>query len=140
MARVLRAGSSKGSGWKRHCMVWAPSRIRKLAISMGGTYITWYDFLGELADANVVSMDEKSALGRMKRRDKAHGNSTANFQWSSGVNTGSINTYIDGELIGSETANIEQRPFSFGLSQSELEDSGMNVGISPQEFQLHENQ
>lgn len=119
VARVLRAGSKSGSGWKRHCSIWAPSRVKQLAISMGGEYITWQAFLGELETAGVISGEEHGDLAKLKKRDGAHGNSTNQARLSNGGDTGASGMMLHGFTIGNYV--IEERPVGHTLTEQELE-------------------
>ncbi len=87
VARVIRAGTKKGSLAKRHSALWTPLQVKRLALAVGGEELNWLDFVDELTGS--VKDTSIAQLRFLKRRSSRHGfDGAAPPRFMNGKNTG----------------------------------------------------
>ncbi|MFT8244950.1 hypothetical protein [Roseomonas sp. BN140053] len=85
VARVLKAGSSAGGVYQRHSAIWTPLNVKRLALSMGGTKISWEQLVRELFQSGTLPAEQVSNLALWAKRDARHGSSTSSAVYRNGV-------------------------------------------------------
>ncbi|VTR93146.1 Uncharacterized protein OS=Acidiphilium multivorum (strain DSM 11245 / JCM 8867 / AIU301) GN=ACMV_24800 PE=4 SV=1 [Gemmata massiliana] len=92
-ARVLKKGSKKG-GMTRHHAIWTPLDVKRLALEMGGTQMSWDDFVQELHSAKAIDDKGQTAMKKYKRREGGSGSSGAAPRFVNGTDTGKVPIYV----------------------------------------------
>lgn len=75
VARVLCAGGERGGAY-RHNLFWTPLKVKRLALQMGGTAVTWIAFLKELNQSGYLSASDATVLSKLYKRDTRHGSAS----------------------------------------------------------------